>query len=332
MATLIGKPLGKAFQFVNNKVLNNSTVNRVVSGPANKLWRAAILLSRVTGPMPKYGPSKAKKDAKKANNYNKHYAIEGNMSKYQRENPWLNLRSEAIAKKWGDEKIEDGKKRLLIIDKEGFLDADTISRGRYANRGNEYANNIRIVNNMVSPYQYVELQNRPWEMRVEPTSSWAAVKSMGRNNPFMVYTGGEDSITLEVSWYAEDEESRLDVLAKCRLLEAWSRADGYMKSPPVLNIYWGTSGMFLNDGFVLTSAAYTLTNFQDTSAYPEEYRDPEMRKMYTEIGGLVENRGLLPTCANQTLVFKRVSGINRTYLDMVGIAIAYKGPNYRGIL
>lgn len=317
MATLIGKPLGKVTQIVTDKILTNSTVNRIAAGPANKLWRAAILLSRVTGPKPKL--KGVKKIAKKADNLNKHYAKPDNMSKAQIEVPWLNLRSEANSHNWDDKRVEDGKRKLSIIE-----DPNIIGDSRYGHRSDDYraSNSIRVVNNSVSPYQYVELQNRPWDMRVEPMSNWVSVKSMGRNNPFMVYTGGEDTITLEVSWYATDEESRLDVLAKCRLLESWTKADGYVKSPPVLNLWWGQSGMFLNDGFILYSAQYTLSNFQATSGQPDDYKEQWWKYRSDEL----KNHGMLPTCANQTLVFKRVSGINRTHMNMLGISALYKGP------
>lgn len=330
MATLIGKPLGKAFQFVNNKVLNNSTVNRVVSGPANKLWRAAILLSRVTGPTPKYGPSKAKREAKRANAYNKHYAKPGNMSQAQKEQYWSRFHAVATSQHWDDDRIAREKKTLQPKSETSWLQEESMAaqNGRYGGREKELLlnNNIRIVNNSVTPYQYVELQNRPWDMRVEPLSNWVSVKSMGRNNPFMVYTGGEDTITLEVSWYATDEETRLDVLAKCRLLESWTKADGYVKSPPVLNLWWGQSGMFLKDNFILYSAPYTLSNFQVQRTATSEYYGANYRNYGNEQGRELTDLGLLPTCATQTLVFKRVSGTNRSHLDMLGITALYQAP------
>ena len=80
--------------------------------------------------------------------------------------------------------------------------------------------------------------------------------------------------------------------------------------------------MFLNDGFILYSAQYTLSNFQAASGQEDDYIDQWWK---TSLGEL-KNHGMLPTCANQTLVFKRVSGINRSHMDMLGVTALYQGP------
>ena len=117
-------------------------------------------------------------------------------------------------------------------------------------------NNIIIINDNISPPVSIVIQNRPNEISVDTQTSWVAVKSMGRNNPFMVYTGGEDTISFDVSWYSSDPNNREDILTKCRLLESWSKANGYRQSPPTLKISWGSSGIFDNDLFILYSASY----------------------------------------------------------------------------
>lgn len=116
----------------------------------------------------------------------------------------------------------------------------------------------------------------------------------------MVYTGGEDTISFDVSWYSSDPNNREDILTKCRLLESWSKANGYRQSPPTLKISWGSSGIFDNDLFILYSASYRLNNFQDR--YNSNF--------YNVKGDFINsinksiNLGLLPSLATQTLVFK----------------------------
>lgn len=162
------------------------------------------------------------------------------------------------------------------------------------------------------------IQNRPDRLRVEPAATWAAVKSMGRNNPFYFYTGGEDTITFDISWYSIDADHRDDVVNKCRLLESWARADGYISSPPTLRIQWGNSGLFEDDLFILASAPYELTNFQNASRMMRRYdNDPDTGQRITNTVSQPYDLKLLPNCATQTLTFKRVTKNNRTWEEII---------------
>lgn len=169
-------------------------------------------------------------------------------------------------------------------------------------------NTVAIVSPFTSPYKAIVLQCRPDEVQINPTGTWVAVPSMGRNNPFRMYTGGDDSITFDISWYCNDPDNRDEVVTKCRLLESWSKADGYTASPPILQIIWGSGDIYKNDFFILESASYKLSHFQNVA------------KRSTP-GGETEylNLKLYPNYATQSLVFKRVSGINRTWNDIVSI-------------
>lgn len=170
-------------------------------------------------------------------------------------------------------------------------------------------NEITIINPSVSPYQAIILQNRPNELVIEPKSNWATVNSFGRNNQFLMYVGGEDTISFDVSWFANDVNHRDEVIWKCKLLESWSKANGYIASPPLLNILWGTSDIFKDtDYFILESAKYTLNNFQDQARkYGTWYDNPNE---FLDLG-------LIPYCAKQSLIFKRVTTENTTHEDIV---------------
>ena len=170
-------------------------------------------------------------------------------------------------------------------------------------------NEIIIINASVSPYQSLVLQNRPNQLNIDPKSTWVSINSMGRNNPFMMYTGGEDTISFDISWFANDPQHRDEVIWKCKLLESWSKANGYMASPPLLNIKWGASNIFSDtDYFILESAKYTLSNFQDRARRPGiGYGDTDQ---------FIDLK-LSPACATQTLSFKRVTLENTTHNDIV---------------
>lgn len=146
---------------------------------------------------------------------------------------------------------------------------------------------IWIVN--LDTNERLPIQMIPTEVRNEPEANWRAISSMGRNNPFYHYTGAEDTITFEVSWYTMTED-RLDVIGACKKLEAWSKSDGGKKGAPDIRIVWGK--MFSDAIFKLVSASYQ-------TKLPSRPHD------------------LMPTLAYQNLTFKRISATNRDYADIL---------------
>lgn len=174
-------------------------------------------------------------------------------------------------------------------------------------------NLISIINFHTSPYTILYIQNRPTEVQVNPGATWVSIKSMGRNNPFYMYTGGEDTISFDVSWYTSDPNHPEEVLAKCRLLESWTRANGYISAPPTLSILWGNSGIFNNYEFILESCPYRLTNFQNGSR--------------SAIGPVKDSNGIIdkmlyPACATQTLTFKKVIRDNSSHQDIIDLNLS----------
>lgn len=268
MASSIGKSAGEVTQAVSSVQESD-----IFQGILNKGWRGLILINRLKSPMPKAGFIDSRREAKQADILNHHIATEDSASISQLSDPWM------VMKKLNIPRYPISYTRpptQKVID-----------------------NQIIIFNTNDSPAISIVLQNRPSNIQVNPVSYWVSVKSMGRNNPFMLYTGGEDSIQLDISWFVNDSFNREEVLTKCRLLESWTKADGYVKSPPTLKISWGSSGIFDNDLFILESAPYQLSNFQNAS------KDSDL--------------GLLPQCATQTLTFKRVTRNNRSHAEIVPI-------------
>ena len=181
-------------------------------------------------------------------------------------------------------------------------------------------NEIIIFNLHTSPYSSLVIQNRPTEVQVNPLSSWVAVRSMGRNNPFYMYTGGEDTLSFEISWYVNDPSHIEEVVAKCRILESWSKADAYNQAPPTLKISWGNSNLFGNYDWILESCPYKLTNFQNAS-----------RGHISRINSAdILDKQLYPACAVQNLTFKKVTFNNSTWSNQVGMPVkGIKGINDR---
>lgn len=239
----------------------------VFTSPLNKLWRAKILLNRTTSGMPQN-----KVDLTPTSNLS----------------PVVNEKIQNSNKdRWLSESINTHKQNDTPL---------SVSQERNIH------NQIIIINPNTSPYTKIIIQGMPSELDINPESSWATVKSMGRNNPFMFYTGGEDTISFDISWYSVQSD-REDVINKCRLLESWTRADGYKSSPPTLYISWGNSELFKDDTFILSSAKYTLSNFQNAA------RTTWSRNKNTQQVDLK----LLPNCAVQHLIFKKVTLDNTTH-------------------
>lgn len=151
-------------------------------------------------------------------------------------------------------------------------------------------------------YQYLELPYTPNEIEMTPNSTFKAIASPGRNNPHYHFTGSEDTLEFQITWFSSQLD-RKDVIQNCRWLEALSKADGYSEDPHLVRIVWGrNSTLFENDKWLLVKAPYVLSQFVNG---------------YQSRTGEFVSTDLLPQMAKQTLTFKRVSRRNRTARDII---------------
>lgn len=196
--------------------------------------------------------------------------------------------------------------------------------------------------NSAAPADYVMLQTIP-KIQVVPTANWVAVNSMGRNDPWAMYTGGEEKITMDLTWYSEapsfqDLDSyipyRWDVIVKNVLkLVSWSRANGYAQAPPVIKILWSAGSetwssqgtLFPNDLFVIESANYNYelySQFVSPHSLDQRFRSRNQNNGATQTDPSyprapnIVDLGLVPSYITQTLVLRRVSTANRTHNDI----------------
>lgn len=280
MANWISKQLGGINKELIDLTLKGSDIT---TSYVNKAWRAAILLHRAThatqgstyGAVTKGGdPAKGKTSIARQ--------VSRGFKKSLKDTSTFNPESISISfsLKAHDE-LEDLKKKT--------------------------SNNQIILYNLTSkPYQYVVIQNRPNKLEFKGETTWASIKSMGRNTPMYHYTGSEDTIQFNISWYCDDPSHPDEVVNKCRFLEAWTKSNGYQASPPVIQIQWGNSDIFKDHTYILTSATYTLENFNDCSRINfNRYQ--------------LQDGKLLPSTATQELIFKRVSATNLAWNDILPI-------------
>ena len=268
----IAKGLGHVNQKVNEGI---EAISPITTSYVNKLWRGAILLHRST-----HSPHAKVKKVDPAKGHN-------------------TLINEK--KRNAKEKEQDNK----------FI---TFSTEPYDNLVKEKnsSNQIILYNLTSKPYEFIVIQNRPNRLEFKGETSWAAIKSMGRNTPMYHFTGAEDVIQFNISWFCDDPDHLDEVVNKCRFLEAWTKANGYQASPPIIKIQWGDSGIFDDHYYILTSATYTLDNFSDYYSGPNRDRNNP--------NNWVMDGKLLPSTATQELIFKRVSATNPTWNDILPVS------------
>lgn len=289
----------------------------LVQGDINKVWRAKILLDRLGGPATGRVPGLSLDDTKNDKTINQPTAVRKEGSLY-RSQPTTKL-NELEHKRVQDRKNfiiprpevdRDGEiyetlpkeqissRRITFEVVRSFNDRSAIHKKALNHKRNEVI--IFNMNGSDRGYQYITLQTRPKELEYQGETSWATIKSFGRNVPMYHFTGAEDKIQLQISWFCNDPMRPWEVIQKCRLLEAWSKANGYYSGPPILQLDWGGSGLFANALFILSSANYILKSFRDGYINRrEEVSQPEW----------VDGK-LYPMAATQELIFNRVSGTN----------------------
>lgn len=297
MARILGKLAGKVVKKYNN--LTQDTAG-VLTGPANKLWRAKIHLNRLTSGLPKDTAPQGKL-------FNPNGAL-GETTRSSK-NPIINGELRNIRR------LILQHNNLKIDDKDpaqGRSVSDNMAKFQVS-QDIRNLNQVIIYNTNVSPYQYIVLQNRPMNIDFRGETTWATIKSMGRNTPMYHYTGSEDIVQFNVSWYCDDPENPAEVLVKCRLLESWSKSNAYQAAPPILQIQWGNSDAFEGHYYILTSATYTLSNFRNAS-----------RQRMKGSVDIREDLNLYPATATQELIFKRVSSYSLSHEDIVKSKAAEK--------
>ena len=289
----------------------------LVQGDINKVWRAKILLDRLGGPATgrTLGLSRDNAATGKNNIPNKGKLVRGKGDLY-RGQPTTKLNKEEhervqgkdfkIPRPSSDTEEGDHYEGNLPVDKPNTktfkVSRTSKDRADISQKASNHKRNEIIIFNMNGQddtYQYIILQNRPPELEFQGETSWAAIKSFGRNVPMYHFTGAEDKIQLQISWFCNDPERPWEVVQKCRLLEAWSKSNGYAAGPPVLQLDWGGSGLFDNAYFILTSATYILKQFRDGYIDRRSSENVEW-----------QDGRLYPMAATQELVFSRVSSTN----------------------
>ena len=306
----IREPVGRYVMQPINDFTSLDQVTDITTSELNKLWRAKILLDRATRPAKTGGKASITPEAKLHKN---------NIRADRGVNPKTGITESSIrvdvnkaAREVEEQQKELQRKETTVY----FVEDNTPLEERkikYDKRNNESLTKkrIQIYNISSDPITYLELQTYPEKVSFQGESTWAVINSMGRNTPMYHFTGAESIIQLNISWYCDDPANPADVLAKCKLLEAWSKGNGYISAPPILKLNWGDSELFKDELFILTAATYELSNWRGSV---KQY-DRKTKKLVLPKGYVDTN--LLPAMATQELIFRRVSATNLTHGDII---------------
>lgn len=306
----IREPVGRYVMQPINDFTSLDQVTDITTSELNKLWRAKILLDRATRPAKTGGKASITPEAKLHKN---------NIRADRGVNPKTGITESSIrvdvnkaAREVEEQQKELQRKETTV----SFVEDNTPLEERkikYDKKNNESLTKkrIQIYNISSDPITYLELQTYPENVSFQGESTWAVINSMGRNTPMYHFTGAESIIQLNISWYCDDPANPADVLAKCKLLEAWSKGNGYISAPPILKLNWGDSELFKDELFILTAATYELSNWRGSvKQYDRKTHELVLPKGYVDTN-------LLPAMATQELIFRRVSATNLTHGDII---------------
>lgn len=306
----IREPVGRYVMQPINDFTSLDQVTDITTSELNKLWRAKILLDRATRPAKTGGKASITPEAKLHKN---------NIRADRGVNPKTGITESSIrvdvnkAAREVEERQKELQRKETTV---SFVEDKTPLEERkikYDKRNNESLTKkrIQIYNISSDPITYLELQTYPEKVSFQGESTWAVINSMGRNTPMYHFTGAESIIQLNISWYCDDPANPAEVLAKCKLLEAWSKGNGYISAPPILKLNWGDSELFKDELFILTAATYELSNWRGSvKQYDRKTKELVLPKGYVDTN-------LLPAMATQELIFRRVSATNLTHGDII---------------
>lgn len=161
-------------------------------------------------------------------------------------------------------------------------------------------------------YEEMVLHSVPKQLKYDPASNFVGLASIGRNNPHYNYAGSEDTLEFSIDWYCKSLD-RAEVINNCRWVEALTKSNGYSKRPPRVRIKWGDEDyLFGEDEWIVVSAGYQLSNFQNSYAVTDNKtfkRDSKILRI-----------GNLPQQAYQNVTLKRVTNRNRTWKQIKNIS------------
>jgi len=147
---------------------------------------------------------------------------------------------------------------------------------------------IRI-NDRDEQLEQLNLVAIPDNLEIRSEANWGIIPSIGRNNPFYNYTGGEDILEFTIDWYSR-VEMKDDVIWNCRWVESLTRADAYRREPDRVILLWGN--LFKYTTWIVVQASYRLSLFdRGNNMLPiQAYQDVVLKKVTKENTSIQDRR------------------------------------------
>ena len=110
----------------------------------------------------------------------------------------------------------------------------------------------------------LEIQFVPPELNYSRTANYASIQVIGRNIPRYQFVNGECNLSLELDFYA-DEENRVSVIRKCRWMEALTYNNGYRDDVQKVSLVFGD--LFRKEVWLVKDVNYRLSNFNKVKGF-----------------------------------------------------------------
>ena len=121
-------------------------------------------------------------------------------------------------------------------------------------------NNQLVIVELSPPFERLELQFVPREVRNPRTPNLNPVQVIGRNDDIYHYSGGRETLSFQLEFFS-DEEGRADVYRKVEWLKSLTINNGYLQGYRNVKLVWGK--MFKDMVFVVTNVDPKLSGFDD---------------------------------------------------------------------
>ncbi len=112
----------------------------------------------------------------------------------------------------------------------------------------------------VDSLERLQIQYCPLEIAISRAPNIQTVQVIGRNNPYYFYTAGEDILTLQLDFHAQQNNFK-DVKDRCNWLRSKTYNEGMAKPPGKFKLVFGK--LFGNETWIIKGAVIKYSQFKN---------------------------------------------------------------------
>lgn len=125
-------------------------------------------------------------------------------------------------------------------------------------------NNEIVIVELDPPFESIELQFVPDEIPIPRKADLSRIQIIGRNNKLIHYTGGEETMSLKIDFYSNDQ-NRQDVIYKVDWLKSLCYNDGDAAPARKVKVIMGN--LFPYHVWVVESVTPVLSHFDNENEW-----------------------------------------------------------------